>query len=205
MKQLTQTEFELDYETGAYVLDFRLASDFIEGFIPGSYYTSPRFLRSNIREVIISPEETIVFIAPGSIVSDIHTELEKKQYMHINGWLKGGFETWKANGNKIDIVISIEADELMLDMKYDDPQIIDIRSAEEFDAMHLQGAENIPVENLVFNLDDLPKDGVFYIYCEDGELSLSIVSCLKSQGLHNYYHIRGGFVALRQNEASMET
>jgi len=203
MKQLTLTEFELEYETGAYVLDFRQAIEFVDGFIPASYYMNARFLKSHIRGEMIHPTETIILIASNHAISDIHRELEKLGYSNIIGWLKGGFETWKEADKKIDIAISIEADELMMDMKYDDPQVIDIRSAEAFDAMHLENAENIPVENLVFNLDDLPKDGIFYLYDEDGELSLSIISALKNQGLHNYYHITGGFNALKQNEASM--
>src|SRR6185369_16061110 len=123
MKQLTLPEFQLEYETGAYLLDFRPAKEFIEGFVPGSFYMNPRFLKSHVRGEIILPAETIILIAPNHAVSDIHRELEKVGYENIVGWLKGGYQAWQENGNKLDVVISIEADELMMDMKYDDPQI----------------------------------------------------------------------------------
>jgi hydroxyacylglutathione hydrolase len=203
MKPLTLTQFELENETGAYVLDFRPADQFIDSFVPGSFYISARFIKSNFGKEIISPKETIVLITPDSFLTQSLKVLENAGYENIAGWLKGGFKSWDDNGNKLDVIISIEADELMMDMKYDKPQIIDIRSEDAFEAMHLEDAENIPVESLLFNLNDLPKDGIFYMYCEDGELSLSVISCLKSQGLHNYYHIKGGFRALHQAEASM--
>jgi hydroxyacylglutathione hydrolase len=205
MKALTLTQFELENETGAYVLDFRPADQFIDSFVPGSFFISARFIKSNFGKEIISTNETIIFITPDSFLNQSIKVLENAGYENTLGWLKGGFITWEASGNKVDVIISIEPDELMMDMKYDNPQIIDIRSEEAFEAMHLEEAENIPVENLLFNLDDLPKDGIFYMYCEDGELSLSVISCLKSQGLHNYYHIKGGFRALHQAEAKMAT
>jgi len=203
-RQLNLAEFENENETGTYVLDFRPGKEFVNGFVPGSFYISPRFLKSNIRQEVIQPAENLAIIAPNYLVDDAIRALEKVNYENIVGWLKGGYETWLESGNNLDVIISIEPDELMMDMKFDDPQVIDIRSEEAYFARHLEGAENIPVENLLFNLEDLPKDGIFYMYCDDGELSLSIISCLKSQGFHNFYHVTGGFDALLQNEAAME-
>jgi hydroxyacylglutathione hydrolase len=202
MKPLTLLEFEIEFETGAFVLDFRTADEFSEGFIPESYFICPAFLNTPICHEVISIVENITIIAPEHEENRSIKALEQHGYQQIAGWLKGGFETWKENGKKIDVIISIEADELMLDMKYDNPQVIDIRSEAAYNALHLEDAENIPIANLIFNLEELPRNGVYYLYCDDGNLSLSIISCLKSQGFHNFYHIKGGFKALLQSEAS---
>jgi rhodanese-related sulfurtransferase len=200
---LNLAQFENENDTGAYILDFRTANEFIDGFVPGSFYMSRRFLNAPFCKDVIAESEVIIIIADKNTETRSISELESHHYQNIAGWLKGGFETWYETKNKLDVVISIEADELMMDMKYDDPQVIDIRSADAYRTMHLETAENIPVENLLFNLDQLPKEGTFYLYCEDGDLSLSVISSLKNQGLHNYYHVKGGFQALKKNEAKM--
>ncbi len=197
-RPLNLAEFENETDIGAFALDFRPGAQFIDGFVPGSIYMSHPFVASGLCLEIISHGETIVAITPKTREESALKSLEKLGYENVDGWLKGGYETWRESGNKIDLIISIEADELLMDMKFDDPQVIDIRSKEAYDAHHLEDAENIPPQNLLYNLEELPKETTFYMYCDDGELSTSVISILKSHGYHNFYHITGGYEALRK-------
>lgn len=197
-RPLNLAEFENETEIGAFTLDFRPGDQFIDAFIPGSIYLCQAFVASGLLLEIVSNEETVIAVTPKTREESAMKSLEKLGYENIDGWLKGGFETWKESGNNIDLIISIEADELLMDMKFDDPQVIDIRPTEAFEIGHLDNAENIPMENILYNLEELPKDQIFYLYCDDGELSISVISCLKSQGFHNFYHVAGGYQALRK-------
>ena len=197
-RPLNLAEFENETDIGAYILDFRPGDQFINGFIPGSFYMCQAFVASGLSAEIISVNENIVVVTPKTREESAMKSLQKLGYENFDGWLKGGFETWKESGNTIDLIISIEADELLMDMKFDDPQVIDIRSKEDYDINHLEGAENIPPLNLLYNLEELPRETTFYMYCDDGEMSTSIISVLKNHGFHNFYHITGGYEALRR-------
>jgi len=198
-RPLTLPEFENETETGAFALDFRPGDQFMDGFVPGSIYMSQPFVASGLCREVISNDENIVFVTSKTREDSAIRSLEKLDYGNVDGWLKGGFQTWKESGNKIDLIISIEADELLMDMKFDAPQVIDIRSRDDYDSHHLEDAENIPPQNLLYNLEELPRDTTFYMYCDDGELSVSVISVLKRHGFHNFYHINGGYNALIKN------
>jgi rhodanese-related sulfurtransferase len=51
--------------------------------------------------------------------------------------------------------------------------IIDVRSAEEYDEGHLEGAINIPVESADFEtkIQELEKTAHYYVYCRSGRRS----------------------------------
>jgi rhodanese-related sulfurtransferase len=202
LKKLSLAQFENKLNEGALILDMRTAQEFIREFIPSSLYVSPSIIKSGGLKKLLPEETNILLIATAE---EAIAQLEKAGIRLPEGSLAGGFEAWEQAGNPIDVVISIEADELMMDMKYGNPHVIDVRSKTAFDLSHLEKAEHIPLTLLSESAGALPKDQIYYIYCEDGERSLSLISYLKREGLHNFYHIQGGFKALHQSEAPLES
>src|ERR1700742_1694843 len=102
-RPLNLAEFENETEIGAYVLDFRSGGQFIDAFIPGSFYLSHEFVNSGLSEEIISKAETVIAITPKNGEESAMKSLEKLGYENVSGWLAGGFATWKESGNKIDV------------------------------------------------------------------------------------------------------
>ena len=65
----------------------------------------------------------------------------------VQGYLEGGYETWKKSGEEMDLIIDIEADELMMDIPFDKNLVVlDVRKAAEFAEGHLKDAINLPLE-----------------------------------------------------------
>ncbi len=73
--------------------------------------------------------------------------------------------------------------------------IIDIRSIEKFNNNHINGAINIPFENLLLNPSKyLRKTDTYYIYCQRGVQSRKLCLMLKNMG-YKVVNINGGYEA----------
>ena len=65
----------------------------------------------------------------------------------------------------------------------DGAQLLDVRTAEEFDSGHFAGAINLDVEDIIAGkLPDAAKDAQLYVYCRSGNRSAQAVSLLKQAG-----------------------
>ena len=75
--------------------------------------------------------------------------------------------------------------------------LLDVRTPGEFAGGHIEGAVNIPVQELGQRLAELgDKDRPIVVYCRSGKRSLQAALCLRSQGHTQVRHVHGG-LALR--------
>ena len=70
--------------------------------------------------------------------------------------------------------------------------ILDVRTVGEFDEGHIEGAINIPVDELSGRLDELSKDDELLVYCRTGNRSGSAISILSDAGYTKIYHMHEG-------------
>ena len=71
-------------------------------------------------------------------------------------------------------------------------QLLDVRTAEEFDSGHFAGAINLDVEDIIAGkLPDAAKDTQLYVYCRSGNRSAQAVSLLKQAGFTNITDLGG--------------
>ena len=74
----------------------------------------------------------------------------------------------------------------------DGAQLLDVRTAEEFDSGHFAGAINLDVEDIIAGkLPDAAKDALLYVYCRSGNRSAQAVSLLKQAGFTNITDLGG--------------
>ncbi len=73
--------------------------------------------------------------------------------------------------------------------------ILDVRTVSEYESGHLEGAINIPVEELSQRLSELNPSDEILVYCRTGNRSTSAVRILKSNGFEKLYHMDGGITA----------
>jgi phage shock protein E len=60
--------------------------------------------------------------------------------------------------------------------------LLDVRTQEEFAAGHLEGAINIPVQELEERIDELPEGRPLVVYCQSGRRSAKAVELLRAEG-----------------------
>ena len=78
--------------------------------------------------------------------------------------------------------------------------LLDVRSAEEFEAGHIAEAVNIPVEQLRSRLDDLPRDQPIAAYCQVGQRAYLATRMLLQRGF-NVVNLSGGFTTYERVQA----
>ena len=75
-------------------------------------------------------------------------------------------------------------------------QVLDVRKASEFNAEHLVGAENFPLDFINRNMGQLKRDGRYYLYCASGYRSVIAASILKARGYRDVVNVPGGYKEL---------
>lgn len=78
-----------------------------------------------------------------------------------------------------------------------DPQIIDVRTHEEFEGGYIKGAENIDWNGSDFEgkINKFKKEKAVYVYCLSGGRSGAAASKMKSLGFKEIYDLKGGMLA----------
>jgi rhodanese-related sulfurtransferase/predicted methyltransferase len=69
-------------------------------------------------------------------------------------------------------------------------RLVDVRTTGEFAAGHIEGAVNIPVQELADRLDELePRDAPVVLYCRSGRRSASAQALLRDAGFESVYDL----------------
>ncbi len=69
--------------------------------------------------------------------------------------------------------------------------LLDVRTVGEFADGHIEGAANIPVEELANRLAEVPNDQPIVIYCRSGNRSAQAARILRSAGYAVVYDLGG--------------
>lgn len=100
--------------------------------------------------------------------------------------------------NKAESKTLISPNTYTQDFESRDHILLDVRTVAEFNEGHIEGATNIPVEELDRYLDRLPKDKTIVVYCRSGNRSATAATLLKNEGFSSVYDIDGGLIAWGQ-------
>lgn len=99
----------------------------------------------------------------------------------------------KTQESKPASITNVTADEVykMLSLSKD-YFILDVRSKEEFDSGHIEGAYLIPVSELENRLAELPQDKPIIVHCMSGSRSTSAANILLEKGFKEIFNMKGG-------------
>ena len=185
------------------VLDTRKTGNFTKGFIPGSVSIGLEGRFAEWAGVILSFEKPILLVAEKGLEKEAVIRLARVGFSSIEGYLEGGFDAWRDAGEKIDMIIDVEADELAMDISFDDNLVVvDVRRETEFGDGHITNAVNIPLDELTdpANLANFEDNHNIYIHCGTGYRSVIAASLFKKEGLHNIRNVVGGFEKIKELE-----
>jgi len=80
-----------------------------------------------------------------------------------------------------------------LDQLQPDDLLIDVRRKDEFEAGNIEGAINIPVDELRNRLHEIPSNKTLYIYCEAGLRGYLAQRILRQNGYEAVANLSGGY------------
>ncbi len=187
-------------ETGAIMLDVRAAQEFAKGFIPNSINIGiDGQFAPWVGALIPDLKQAILVIAPEGREKETVIRLARVGYDNCIGYLKGGFEAWKAAGKEIDTIKSISAEEFA-QIFNSNPSInvLDVRKKSEYDSEHVLNVQNFPLDYINQNMSEIDRNKEYYIHCAGGYRSMIAASILKARGFDKVIDIAGGFKAIKE-------
>ncbi|HPH32790.1 MAG TPA: FAD-dependent oxidoreductase [Chitinophagaceae bacterium] len=76
----------------------------------------------------------------------------------------------------------------------DNSYLLDVRTVREFEAGHIEGAVNIPVDEIRDRLNEIPAGKRIDIYCEAGLRGYLASRILRQNGFNEVFNLSGGYV-----------
>lgn len=191
LKKLSINEVNANMGRGMKLLDARPKNDFAAGFIPGSLNTQGNNSFATWAGWFVTYDEPFMILADESMLDDLTRKLMRIGLDNIAGYLPSVEEFSKAGGTleKVTIVELAEAKSLANDPLV---QVVDLRGVAEFNAGHIQGAENIFVGTLPNQLDKVKKDKKVMIHCQGGDRASIAYSILAKNGFKNIVNYSAG-------------
>ncbi|WP_135609925.1 rhodanese-like domain-containing protein [Methanococcoides sp. AM1] len=86
--------------------------------------------------------------------------------------------------------VSVQEAKEMIDSG--DVFLLDVRTVNEFETEHIEGAVNIDVNELGSRLDEVPQDETILVYCRTGVRSAAASNILVDAGYTDVYNMLGG-------------
>ncbi len=201
---LTVAAFKNKMSEDILVVDTRPAAIFTEGFVPGSIFIGLEGRFAEWAGNLLPFNKTLLLITEKGKEEETVIRLARVGFATIEGYLKGGFDAWQKAGENVDMIISVEADELAMDIPFDPYlQVVDVRKEIEFADGHVKTAINMPLADMtdVAMIAGFEENQNLYIHCGGGYRSVIACSLLKKQGLHNLRNIAGGWAKIKEEKS----
>ncbi len=196
---LSVEKFKNELTGSAILLDTRHADKFSAGFIPGSIFIGLEGRFAEWAGSLLPFDQPILLVTEPGMEEETIIRLARVGF----GKMKGGFQAWQKAGEKTDMIIDVEADELAMDLPHDDNLlVVDVRRETEFANGHVKDAVNLPLNEMtdVAQLAQFEDNQNLYVHCAGGYRSVIAASLLKRQGVHNLRNILGGWNKIKEQD-----
>lgn len=185
------------------ILDTRPAIQFAQSHIPGAWNIGlSGSFASWVGTVVPDIHQPIILIVEEGKEKEAVQRLARVGYDYAIGYLHGGMEAWLAAGYEEAHSRSISVETFAREhTAHSERAIIDVRKKSEFEAEHIIGAKNVPLDYIHTLKNEVPMDQPVYVHCAGGYRSMIFVSILEAQGYTNLIDVDGGFAAIKKSGA----
>lgn len=197
-------------EDQAIILDARPFEDLLNGYIPNAIHAPKHQLGKLIAMGFLQLDSTIVIVAPADAENEADILFRKLGFTNYKGVLENGYAAWVKAGNKFDILIDVDIDELAMDIPFDEfLMVLDIREENRYHQGHIKNSISIPLVELADpgSMSELDEHFNIYIISDNGEDASIASTLLKKEGIHNNRVVNGGWEAVQalKDSFSFET
>ena len=186
--KLTKEEFLAAYDKDIKVIDTRNKADFAKGYIPGSLNIQGNNSFSTWCGWLLNYQEQFILVAEKAQMEDLTRKLMRIGLDNIYGYISDVSEL----GLQLQVADVIDLGEFRTQLVKDDVQIVDVRGEAEYKAGHIEGADNVFVGTLQYNLHKLDRNKQIVVHCQAGDRSAVAYSILAKNGFKNIKNFSGG-------------
>lgn len=216
---------ELTSATPPTIVDIRTAEEFgKDGHIEGAVNVPMQEIFNSLDKVPAKDAPIVINCVSGHRGSIVAMGLRLMGYTNVVN-LAGGLNAWKAAKLPVEGWVdwptvwsdyltampegyyTVKAPDLNTAIVEKAPFLLDVREASEIEKDgYIAGAINIPVREVLNNLDKLPaKDQPIVIYCASGHRGGMVMSALQMLGYTDVKNLAGGIGAWKKAELPVET
>lgn len=195
-------------QSNTFILDTRHATLFTQGFIPGSISIGLEGRFAEWAGSLLPFDQHIVLVTEPGKEKESIIRLTRVGFDKIIGYLDGGYDAWVNAGERIDMIVDVEADELAMDLPFDENLVVvDVRKETEFGNGHVKDAVNIPLNEMMDpgSMANLEEHQNIYVHCAGGYRSVIAASLIKRQGIHNLRNVLGGWNKIKEQGDKIPT
>ena len=199
MNAIEYSRFKELIAQGYTVIDTRKSEIFCESFIKGS--VSIPFDENFIDAFneLTEPEQKILLVTEDHETAAVAKAIKATAIEGVEGFLEGGFDTWKNADNKIDMLIAIDSDEFAIDYQFDEFYLVDVRSKEEFAIDHAEDAENIALNDLEQILIEFETGDSYYVYANTITEAVTAGSVFKKIGFNRVRIVAADYETIKKS------
>ncbi len=191
-------------EEEAIVIDTRHQDIFAKGFIPGSIFIGlDGDFAIWVGALISDLKQPILFISDEGKEEEVVIRLARVGYDNPIGYLEGGFDAWKNAGEEVDEITEVEAKEFAKTFTPNSINLLDVRKESEYNAEHLVGATNFPLDFINKNMNEVSRAAKYFLHCKSGYRSMIAASILKARGFEDIINVRDGFEVLKETDLKL--
>jgi hydroxyacylglutathione hydrolase len=191
---LSVNEFEDYINYGAIVVDTRPPPSFGSGYIKGSYNIS--IDRLSMAGWVLPYNELILLVLGNKAeLNDTVTGLARIGYDNFAGYLTPSIVSWYLKAKPVERLGMLTTSELRARLEMEEWTVLDVRSAEEYEAGHIENSINIYVGTLPQHLTEIPKEKPIALICKSGTRSGFGCSILARLGVTNINNVMGGMTS----------
>ena len=181
------------------ILDVRHQDEFAKEHIPNSIFIGiDGSFAPWVGTIIEDVTKPILLVTHEDRVEETVTRLARVGFDNCLGFLKGGIKTWMMQGKLTANVNVIDSAVFKKLTKNEKLKVFDLRKSDEYISGHISNAKNIPLDFVNQKISSFHLKDSFYTHCAGGYRSMIAASILKSNGIHNFTDIKGGFNALKR-------
>lgn len=192
LKPLTPEDVEEAVSDGAVVVDTRESSDFLDGHLPGSLNVGLAGKFATWAGTLLRPDQRIVILAAPGKEEESAVRLGRIGLDGVVGFVDGGPGALSARS--LIPATSVRALESELQGS-EDLQVLDVRTAREWEGGHVEGSLNIPLNQLQRRIAEVPRDRPLAVVCKSGYRSSAACSVLARAGVGDLRNVTGGMDA----------
>lgn len=182
----------------ALILDTRKPEVFKDAFVPNSINIGiDGGFAPWVGALITDLKQSILLITEEGREEEVITRLARVGYDNTIGFLAGGITAWIEAGKETDTIKSITAEQFETKLNADSINVLDVRKPGEYEAEHIEGVNNQPLDFINIEITKLDKNKEYYVYCGGGYRSMITCSILKSRGFEHLVDVAGGFAAIK--------
>ena len=194
-RAMTPHEVEALSERGMLVLDTRLPAEFGAGHVPGAVNIGLDGKFAPWVGNVLAPDAPVIIVAAPGREQEAVTRLARVGFENVVGWLAGGMDAWPKAGGEMERVPQMPPADLRLLLGSGRlPKVLDVRTDDEWEAGHIEGALHIPLNELKDRLGEVPREPLF-VLCGSGYRSSIGCSLLQRAGRRDVTNLIGGWTA----------